>query len=119
MSYEIVDTSGGTVTVRISGKLSYDEYVEGQMKATEIMKQQGKMRALVLLENFLGTEKDGKWGDIAPTVEFDKYLQKLAFVGTKELEPHVFLFSGKGIRRVPIEFFEPADLAKAKAWLAA
>jgi hypothetical protein len=27
--------------------------------------------------------------------------------------------TGKGIRRVPIEYFEPADLANAKAWLMA
>jgi len=29
------------------------------------------------------------------------------------------LFTGRGIRRVPIEYFEPADLANAKAWLMA
>jgi hypothetical protein len=29
------------------------------------------------------------------------------------------MFTGKGIRRVPIEYFEAASLLKAKAWLSA
>jgi len=29
------------------------------------------------------------------------------------------LFTSKGIRRVAIEYFQPADLVKAKVWLAA
>ena len=116
MSYEIVDNSDGILTLRVSGKLTFAEYQEGQRKAAEIMRQQGKMRGLVLLENFLGTEKEGNWGDISFAMEFDKYIEKMAFVGKKELEGQVLLFTGKGVRKVPIEFFETADLAKA--WLA-
>jgi hypothetical protein len=119
MSYEIVDSTGGTLTIRISGMLTYAEYDAGQRKAAEIMRQQGRMRSLVLLEQFLGLEKEGNWGDISFAMEFDKYLEKIAFVGEKKFEDYVFLFTGKGVRKVPIEFFEPADLAKARAWLAA
>jgi len=42
----------------------------------------------------------------------------MAIVGDRNWEAEVQLFTGKGIRRVPIEYYEPADLAKAKAWLA-
>lgn len=119
MSYELLDHSGGMLTVRISGTLTYAEYAEGQRKAAEILREQGKGRILVLLENYLGTEKEGNWGDISFAMENDKHIEKMALVGEKKWEDQVLLFTGKGIRRLPIEYFEPADLAKAKTWLMA
>ena len=118
MSYEIMDNSTGTVTIRISGKLSFAEYREGQKKMGEIIRQRGKLRFLILLEDYLGTEKEGNWGDISFAMEFDKYIEKMALVGDRKWEADAMLFTGKGVRRFPIEFFEPADLPKAKAWLA-
>ena len=117
MSYEILDNSGGVVTIRLSGKLTYAEFVEGQKKLGEIIRQQGKMRGLVLLENYLGNEKAGDWGDISFQAEYDRYIEKMAIVGDRKWETEVLMFTGKGVRRVPIEYFEPADLAKAKALL--
>lgn len=119
MSYEILDRSGGVLTLRISGKLTYAAYAEGQKKAAEILRQQGKMRGLVLLENYLGTEKEGDWGDLSFQMEFDEHIEKMAIVGEKQLKDLALMFTGKGLRRFPIEFFEAVDLAKAKAWLAA
>ncbi len=119
MSYEILDNTGGVLTFRISGTLSYAEYAEGQRKVGEILSKQGKGRMLVLLEDFLGTEKEGNWGDISFIMEHDKHIEKLAIVGEKKWQDMALIFTGKGIRRVPIEYFEPADLAKAKAWLMA
>lgn len=122
MSYEILDTSGGVLTFRVSGTLTYAEYLEGQRKAAEILRErgkEGKVRILTLLENYLGTEKEGNWGDISFAMEFDPHIEKMAIVGEKKWEDDVLLFTGKGIRRIPIEYFEPGDLAKAKAWLMA
>jgi len=37
MSYEVVDNSGGMVTIRLSGKLTCAEFAEGQRKLGEII----------------------------------------------------------------------------------
>ena len=118
MSYEILNDPAGTITLRISGKLTYAEYTEGQRKAGEILRRQGKMRGLILIEDYLGAEKAGNWGDISFAVEFDQYIEKMAIVGNREWKDEALLFTAKGVRPFPIEYFEPADLAKAKAWLA-
>ena len=118
MSFEIVDNSGGMVTIRLSGKLTYAEYAEGQKKMGEIIRQQGKMRGLILIENYLGNEKEGDWGDISFQAEYDPFIEKMAVVGDRKWKIGALLFTGKGVRRIPIEYFEPADLAQAKAWLA-
>ena len=117
MSYEILDNSGGVVTIRLSGKLSYAEYANGQKQMAEILREQGKMRGLILLENYLGNEKEGDWGDISFQAEYDSFIEKIAIVGDRKWETEAMLFTGKGIRRVAIEYFEPADLSKARAWL--
>ena len=118
MSYEILDNSGGVVTIRLSGKLTYAEFVEGQKKLGEIIRQQGRSRGLVLIENYLGNEKEGDWGNVSFQAKYDQFIEKMAIVGDRKWEDEALLFTGKGVRRVPIEYFEPADLAKAKAWLA-
>jgi hypothetical protein len=73
----------------------------------------------LLVENFAGIDKAGNWGDVSFQARNDPFIEKIAIVGEKKWEDVTLLFSGKGIRRVPIEYFPPADLAKARAWLKA
>ena len=117
MSYEILSNTGRALTLRISGTLTFAEYVDWQKKAAEIIRQQGKMRCLILIENYLGTEKEGNWGDVSFAMEYDDRIEKMAIVGNKEFKEMALLFTAKGLRPFPIEYFEPADLPKAKAWL--
>ncbi|NLH71684.1 MAG: STAS/SEC14 domain-containing protein [Verrucomicrobia bacterium] len=119
MSAEIVDRTEGVLTVKITGKLTQPELAAVQKQAGEILKQQGRGRILVLIENFTGTVKAGDWGDISFQAQYDRLIEKIAFVGEKKWEDIVLLFTGKGVRRVPIEYFKPDDLTKAKAWLTA
>ena len=118
MSYEIFDSSGGTPITRISGKLSYADFVKGQTQAMEILRAQSKARCPILLEHYQDTEKEGNWDDLAFVAEADNYVEKLALVGRKECKAATQLFTGQGLRSFPVEYFETAALAKAKAWLA-
>jgi hypothetical protein len=42
----------------------------------------------------------------------------MAIVGDKKWEDLVLIFASKGLRRFPIEYFEPAESPRARAWLA-
>jgi hypothetical protein len=119
MSAAITDVSQGIITFRISGQLTYAELVAAQQQAAAIMDKQGKTRFLVIVENFLGTEKTGEWGDVSFQVKYDPLIEKIAIVGDKKFEDLAVLFTGKGVRRVAIEYFAPAELAQARAWLVA
>jgi hypothetical protein len=119
MSAEITNVSEGIITIRITGKLNHAEFAATQKQAGEIIKQMGKVRLLALLEDFEGTERGGDWGDVSFQVEFDDFIEKIAIVGDPKWEGVTALFTGKGIRRIPIEFFETAALEKARAWIAA
>ncbi len=119
MSADILETSAGVITIRITGLLKQAELAVAQQAAGRIMRTQGKVRILVLIEDFLGLEKSGDWGDLSFQMEFDSFIEKIAIVGEERWQDVTFLFTGKGIRKVPIEYFQPTDLPKAKAWLAA
>jgi hypothetical protein len=118
MSAEIVDTTGGVVTVRITGKLTHPELRAAQKSMAENLQQQSRMCILVLAQGFQGWERGGDWGDLSFQMENDPSIKKMAVVGEKKWEELALIFAGKGFREFPVEYFPTADLAKARAWLA-
>jgi hypothetical protein len=42
----------------------------------------------------------------------------MAIVGEKKWEDLTLMFVAKGLRSFPIEYFQPVELARARAWLA-
>ncbi len=119
MSAEILDTADGILTVRITGKLTHPELRAAQKSAATILKQQGRMSILVLGENFEGWERGGDWGDLSFQLDHDASIEKMAIVGERKWEDLSLIFAGKEFRKFPIEYFQPGDLTKARAWLAA
>lgn len=118
MSAKIVDTARGILTIKITGKLMRSELVEVQKKAGEILRKEGRMRILIVTESFQGWGPGGdEWGDISFQTEHDQFIEKLAIVGEEKWEDLALIFVSKGLRRFPVEYFQPAELAKARAWL--
>jgi len=119
MSAQIADVSGGVITFKVSGKLAKNELAIVQKAAAEVIQRSGKVRFLVLVEAFDGIDSAGNWADVSFQADYDPFIEKIAIVGDKKWEDVALLFTAKGVRRVPIEYFQPADLAKATTWLAA
>jgi len=117
MSAEIVSNTEGILTIKISGKLAQPELAASQKEAAKILQQQGRARLLVVADHFQGWEKAGDWGDLSGQMNLDPYVEKMAIVGEEKWQDLALVFAGKGVRHVPVEYFLPADLAKARAWL--
>ena len=119
MGATIVGMTGGILTVKITGKLMQAELAEVQKKAGEILRKEGRMRILILTESFQGWGPGGDaWGDLSFQDQHDGFIEKLAIVGEEKWEDLALVFVSKGLRKFPVEYFQPADLAKARAWLA-
>ena len=82
------------------------------------MKEHGKVRILVVAENFEGWQRGGNWGDISFQLEHDAEIERMAIVGDRKWEDLTLVFAAKGLRKFPIEYFEPGELSRARAWLA-
>jgi hypothetical protein len=118
MSVEIIGNADGIVTVKVVGKLTQSEIARAQQQAIGIITRQGKIRLLVIAENFQGWEGGGDWGDVSFQAEYDEQIERMAIVGEKRWEDLTLIFVAKGFRGFPIEYFQPDDLPKARAWLA-
>jgi len=117
MSAEIIEFTGDILTARISGKLTQPELTALQAGAAALIRKHGKIRFLVIAANFQGWEKGGDWGDISFQLENDEHIVRMALVGEKQWESLALVFTAQGLRKFPIEFFAPANLAQARAWL--
>jgi len=118
MSTEIVSNSGGILTARISGRLTQPELASLQAAAKDGIREHGHVSFLILAEDFKGWRDGDDWSDVS-FMENDPYIRKMAIVGEKQWEELALMFTASPIRKFPIEYFLPADLERARAWLAA
>jgi hypothetical protein len=118
MSAEILSIDGEILTARITGMLAQPELAALQQSAAGIIRQQGHVRILIIVEDFQGWQKGGDWDDVS-FMENDPHIEKMAIVGEKEWEELALIFTAQTMRKFPIEYFQPADLAQARDWLMA
>ena len=119
MPFTIIDASGPVVSAKISGDLTKSEVSQIQAAALEAIRLCGKISALFILDNFTGWARGDQWGDITFLTEHDNDIAKIAVVGDAQWRDLAEAFLAKGFRQAAVEYFLPADLAKARAWLAA
>ncbi len=118
MAIEIITVSRGIFTVRVSGKLKKSELDHVQKAAMDVMDAGGNVRFLVIAEAFDGWDKAGNWGDVTFQLRYDHKIERIAIVGEKRWEDQISAFVASGLRPVDIQYFLPAQLAQAKAWVA-
>jgi hypothetical protein len=104
------------LVVRINGILRRIEFEESQRAAAKMIREIGKLTALVLLDGFQGWERTEEWGDVSFLMEHDSDVAKIAIVGPEKWREEVLVFAGVGIRRSPVRYFSDSDTARA--WLA-
>lgn len=118
MSAEIASVAGHMLTVKVSGTLTEPELMSMQAAAGKIIGTGGKWRLLVLTENFKGWERGGAWNDFSFS-DRDASIERMAIVGERKWEELSLIFTAKGLRAFPIEYFTTDQMSAAQDWLAA
>jgi len=119
MPFTIIDSSGPIVSGKLAGELSFSDVSRIQALAVEAIKRSGKIKGLLILENFLGWKREPDWGDVTFLTEHGKDIAKIAVVGEEKWRDLFYAFLAKGFRESAVEYFLPGDLAGARAWLQA
>jgi len=103
--------------VRLSGKVTAEEFWAAQQRASELLKPVVSVGIVAVLQDFQGWGS-GDWSDSSIQFKHDAQIKRMAIVGDRKWEDEVVLFVGKGIRHFEIEYFEPAQLVAAREWAA-
>ena len=64
-----------------------------------------------------GWDADKDWGDITASEKVDPYIKKMAIVGDNKWRDLADVFTLKGLRYLPIEYFETSQEEEAHHWL--
>ena len=108
---------GNVYRVDVSGRLTEDEFRALQRAAAEEIRRGGRIRLLVVLENFEG------WGneagrDLGFYIRHGSDVERIAIVGEERWRSEALMFAGAGLRKAPVAYFRTRDALQAASWLA-
>lgn len=117
MAAQLMGVQDGGITVRVSGRLTQRELAAVQADMAGLLRAGGRIRILVLAENFSGWEQGGQWSDFSFQDAHDAQIERMAIVADEQWRDLALLFTSQGLRPFPIEFFPTGRLAAARTWL--
>lgn len=117
MSFEVTELADGKIIeVHLSGKLTKDAY-EAFVPVTEAkIKQYGKIRILVVLEDFHGWSAGALWEDVKFDVKHFRDIERLAIVGHSKWQEGMASFC-KPFTSAEIKYFDLAEVESARTWI--
>jgi hypothetical protein len=105
------------VVFRVSGTFRKTELEKAQSECEAIIRKLGQIKILVIMDNFTGWERTEGWEDMSFADRNDPFIDKFAIVGDVKWRDLSYAFVARGLRPVPIEYFEAGQEAAARQWL--
>ena len=117
MPVTIHDEPNEIRVVRISGTLKRSEFGTEQAALAGKIDVGARPRLLAILEDFEGWERGADWNDLDFLISHGGEFAKFAIVAEPRWETQALAFAGAGVRRAPVKFFPPNEVAAARTWL--
>jgi SpoIIAA-like len=105
--------------LRIGGILKRSEFAAAQSSLGEKIDAGIKPRVLAIAETFEGWQRGTDWNDLDFLLSHGGEIARIAIVAEPRWEVQALAFAGAGVRRAPVKFFTPDQVAQARVWLAA
>ena len=102
--------------VHLSGTIHRDDYERYAPEIERIIAEHGKLRVLVIMEDFHGWDAAGLWQDIKFDTRHFRDFERIAFVGDKSWEKGMAKFC-KPFTTAKIRYFGPDEVDEAHRWL--
>ena len=117
MSVTFTKESENLIVVHIKGTFTFEDLKEVQSKGSDEIDRSGKVKMLILAEQFSGWGKEGDWGDLTFMYEHDAQIEKIAIVAEAKWKDQILMFVGAGRRQAAVEFFLDGREQDARNWL--
>ena len=118
MSIQFDEEEGGKIlVVHVSGKLAKEDYARFVPESEPLIRQHGKLRLLFDMTGFHGWDAAAAWEDLKFGVKHYADIERLAMVGEAKWQHGMAAFC-KPFTQATVRYFDHADAAEARAWLA-
>jgi hypothetical protein len=117
MSVELHEEAGGKcLLVKLSGKLTKEDYQHFVPEFERLVQREGKLRVLVRMHDFHGWTMGALWEDIKFDLKHFADIERLALVGERKWEAGMAAFC-KPFTRATIRYFDEAQHDEALLWV--
>ena len=117
MSVEIIEKAAGrTLEIRITGKLTREDYEQFVPMMEQRIQQHGKLRLLVSMHDFHGWNAGALWEDLKFDLKHFNDIERLAIVGESKWQKGMSVFC-RPFTTAKIRYFDQADATQADEWL--
>ena len=110
------ENAGKVMIVKLSGKLTAEDYKHFVPELERQIKAHGKIRIMVDMHEFHGWDVAALWQDIKFDVKHFKDIERLAMVGESKWQSGMAAFC-KPFTSATLKYFERPHEAEALAWL--
>lgn len=117
MIEQLSDLPPKTLGFKLSGKLHDEDYKVFVPAVDKAVAEQGKVRMLAVFHDFHGWDAKALWDDIKFSTTHCTKIERIALVGEKAWEKGMASVC-KPFTMAKIQYFDAADIAKARSWLA-
>jgi hypothetical protein len=112
------DAGGKILVIKLTGKLTKEDYGDFVPKVESLIKEHGTLRILVQMHDFQGWAGGALWQDIKFDLKNFRHIERLALVGEKSWEHGMAVFC-KPFTTATIRYFDRSEVEQAEAWIRA
>jgi hypothetical protein len=117
MAVTLNEQNGGKILeVRVSGKLTDEDYQHFVPEFERLVRTNGKIRVLFEMTDFHGWQAGALWDDVKFELKHFSDIERLAMVGDRKWEHGMSVFC-RPFTTAKIRYFDSADEQEARAWL--
>ncbi len=113
-----LEPKNSVLEVHATGKLERNDYEAFVPKVEQMIEEHGKIRVLLILDDFHGWETGALWEDIKFDVKHFNDIERLAIVGDKKWERGMAGFC-KPFTTARIKYFDKLEIDQARQWVQA
>jgi hypothetical protein len=107
---------GKILVIKLTGKLTKEDYERFTPEVERMIKQHGKLRLLIQMHDFHGWTAGALWQDVKFDLKHFRDVERLALVGEKTWEHGMAVFC-KPFTTATIRYFERSEAEQAEAWI--
>lgn len=110
------ETDGKILSVKISDKLTKEDYERFVPEVESLIQKQGKIRILLQMHDFHGWTLGALWEDLKFDLKHFAHIERLAMVGDRKWEAGMAAFC-KPFTTAKVRYFDVAQSQQARQWI--